>query len=518
MNAIEKAIATFSPSRAVKRAEDRIKLNALGAYEGSNTSPRTRNPRGTHRAIPARYGEDKALPSGDRASLITEIEDLMRNDGGLIKTIVTRTADHVVGDGIMPQARTSDPEWNEQAEDYFVRFWSPSADFESRQNFPFLGTGQRLLINEAFVRGESFIKLLSSGSQVQWYESQMCQTPFDKVSDGRAVDGVALTNAGSVRGYYFTIPRDGEKDAQDFVLRNNIIHGIPEYLRSRQRRGVPILAPIVPRMQQFAATTDAMQVKVLLESMQALAVTGMGQGGRTIQDMPYGAAKSDENDRAYDQIKTEYGMIYDLPEGRQLAAVETRTPSNEHMAYMDHHLQLLAGACGIPRDILLMIAGGSYSAHRGLLLEFERTRMRYWNYVTGISQRLWNWSIAKAIKEGRLPPAPVQRVNGFVRSEWDRVEWTKPMRLSMSPKEDEAVRDMKLARGDYTITDFMKQDNRERSDVWQVAQEEITDAIERANAINEAHPGADVTWRDFVNKQRAGAAPPPQPTGGNLDA
>jgi capsid protein len=40
-----------------------------------------------------------------------------------------------------------------------------------------------------------------------------------------------------------------------------------------------------------------------------------------------------------------------------------------------------------------------------------------------MNQKLWNWRIAMAIRDGVLPPAPVSQVRGFMVSEWNRVEW-----------------------------------------------------------------------------------------------
>jgi capsid protein len=221
--------------------------------------------------------------------------------------------------------------------------------------------------------------------------------------------------------------------------------------------------------------------------------------------MPFNAQQTDSDGRKYNEIKNSKGMIYDLPDGRTLNSVETRTPSGEHMPYMESHIQAVSACMGIPYSVAMMLTGGSYAATRGQILAFEHTVARWYNYVTKVSQRTWNWSIAKAIKEGKLPPAPTTSMRGQIRSQWDIVEWTQPKRLTLNPLEDQKVNDAKFGRGDATLTAILKQDNKEIKAVWDERQREIQDAIQRAKEI-EVQTGVAVDWTVFMSTNRPGTA------------
>jgi len=523
MNPLDSTIAFFSPSAGRKRMADRMAIKAFASYEAANRNPRDRDPMGIVRSYRGQDGESKALPISDRITLIGEIQDLLRNDGGLIMTLLTRLTDHVVGNGIRPMARTSSDDWNDQAEYYYEKIWSELFDFEGRSGFSFIGDGQKLLIDDAHLRGESFLRLLKD-SRVQWFESELCRDP-EKTAGRIFCDGVHLSDGGWTYGYNFQFKRQRDGETIDlYSPRKDILHAHAPFMRPRQRRGVPVFASVVPRLQRYLETVEAMQLKVMLEAQQTLAFTGPGQGGNILNDSPFNGTIQDGDGRTYNEIKTSKGMIYDLPDGKMLGSVETRTPSGEHMPYMDKHVEAVCAAMGIPYSVAMMLTGGSYAATRGQILAFEHTVSRWHDYVVRTSQRTWNWAIAKAVKEGKLPPAPTREMpNGMKRSEWDRVEWTRPKRLTLNPLEDEKVHDAKFARGSITMSEILKQDNRELGLVFDGTEKEVRDAIERANKISQ-DTGVTVDYNVFLNKQRPGAAPPQtsareqQDEGGNEDA
>jgi capsid protein len=298
------------------------------------------------------------------------------------------------------------------------------------------------------------------------------------------------------------------KNRTDFyVAREQLLHCHSPFYRARQRRGIPVFAPIVPRMQQYQETISAMQMKVKLEAQQTLKVTGKGDGGRVINDMPFGGKAQDNEPKLLDKIKIDNGMIWDLPEDRDMGSVETRTPSGEHLNYMTTHLEAICACVGIPHAIALMLVGGSYSATRGQMLAFEHTVNRLHSYVVDASQRVWNRVISEGIRKGELPPAPTKIQNGVQVSDFYHVEWTHPKRLTLSPLEDQKVFDAQFARGDLTLTSILKQQNKERADVWSETEQEIRDAAERAKRLT-TETGQNIPIEYFMNKARPGAGNP----------
>lgn len=506
-NKLDALKAALSSKWGAEIAQNRAQESAFMSYEAANQAPRDRNPRGDTRGRHGDKGESFALNTFDRATVTREILDLYRNDGGLISTIISRVTDHVVGDGVFPQARTSSKDWNESAEKYF-KGWSKRCDAHGREMAGFLGAGQILILADAFFRGESYIRTLED-ELIQFMESPDCKNPTKDAKEYS--DGVKLNDSGAVLGFNFQTLK-GTKVVDKYVGKDSLVHAHLPFLRAKQYRGVPILAPVVPRMQQITGTTDAMQLKVLLEAQQTLAFTGPGAGGQILNAMPFGQELKDSVDKDFTAIQTDQGMWYDLPDNKKLEAIATKTPSGEHVPYMIHQLEAVCAAAGIPYSIALMLVGGSYSATRGQMIAFEKTVAKLHKYISDVSQIIWEWVIGQAIQRGELGPAPTRTLLGVAVSEFDHVEWTHPPRLTLSPTEDEKVNDAKFARGSMTITDILKQSNREREDVWNESEEEITDAINRAKKI-EKETGVAVDYTLFLNKVRPGAGnPSPSPT------
>lgn len=507
MNGLDKFLLNVAPGVAKERMKNRAEALAYASYEASNTHPRNRDPRGQVRGAFGRDGESKAFPSWDRQACIQEISDLLRNDGGVLETLISRLADHVVGPGITPQARTENEAWNDEAEAYF-RAACKRLDFENRQGMDFIGEGQKLLLWDAHIRGESFIRKLS-GMQTQWFESELCKDP---AAAGERVfqDGAHLAPGLGVVGYNFQTASLFDKTrsmADIYVPTDQLIHVHAPFKRSRQRRGVPVLAPVVPSMQQYLQTVDAMQEKVRNEADQHIKVFGKGEGGRVLNDMRFGE-KPPEKDDQIKRVRTSAGMWWDLPDGRDMAAVETRTPSGEHLKYMDSKLQQYAAVMGIPYGVAFMMATGSYAATRGSFIQYRYTVERWWDYIVEPSQHLWNWIIADGIARKAIPPAPTKRMmNGLLRSDWDHVEWGRPHNITLAPLEDERVKDAAFGRGDLTLTAILKSKNQERKDVWDEREAELRDAINRAKQVEE-DTGIPVDYTIFYNAARPGVGNP----------
>jgi capsid protein len=85
----------------------------------------------------------------------------------------------------------------------------------------------------------------------------------------------------------------------------------------------------------------------------------------------------------------------------------------------------MASALCIPYEFLVLdFKQGSFSASRAALLTTYRTFSSWQSWIIeNLMQRLWNWRIAKAIKNGELPSAPVDR-RGY--SQCYRVQWSTP--------------------------------------------------------------------------------------------
>jgi capsid protein len=115
--------------------------------------------------------------------------------------------------------------------------------------------------------------------------------------------------------------------------------------------------------------------------------------------------------------------VYQLFPGEDLDMKKSETPSQTHIPYMKLQLLLAASALDFPYEFFTLdFSTADYSRMKAVLLLSNKSIRNWQAWLSGSLQRLWNWRIAKAMKEGDLAPAPL--VDGV--SQWFRVEWQYP--------------------------------------------------------------------------------------------
>ena len=229
-----------------------------GAYDASTTT--------RHRVTKAGYvsfptDEDKAITELGRENVRLECRDLRRNNA-VVAGIVERFADNVIGNGIKPQAKTSNHEWNEQAEAFFNE-WAKIADYRQRLN---LWEIQRLIVQSRMTDGESGFVLVKNG-QIQPVEAERIRQPSP--SKEGVYEGVAVNDNGIRTGYYIH-NRDKQSGAftgKDFafVSADDFKHCM-RAMRFDQVRGIPELAPVVNAIKDLGEYCEATLLKAKNEA------------------------------------------------------------------------------------------------------------------------------------------------------------------------------------------------------------------------------------------------------------
>jgi capsid protein len=192
-----------------------------------------------------------------------------------------------------------------------------------------------------------------------------------------------------------------------------------------------------------------------------------------------------------------------------MVAFESKTPSREYVDYMKQELQAIAACLDIPYEFLMLIfTEGSFSSQRAALIHSKHVFTEWHDWVIKVFlQPLWNWRIAKAIKNGELPPAPVDE-NG--RSEWWRVDWSLPFFDWVDPDRQAKSDERRYDMGATSLSAITKSQGREVREVLGEKAADIRQAIEQARAINEANADANVTWRDLIHTASAASSQPIQ--------
>ena len=514
INVIDSIVRYVDPERAVRRAGARELLNeGMRADGGYPTENRT----GAYdAAVESRFrimrawgpslmgDEGTSLRTFDRHSLMLELRWLFRNDE-IIHGLVNRFQDYVVGQGITPQAQTSSKPWNQEAEDYWNNIVTRTADFRNRDDITLIDL-DRICIASRYLDGDCFFVMLANG-QLQPVEAELIQTPASENSNANVRDGVKKTDTGIIISY-FVCERDkyGYPDrtkAQE-IPRQNMIHVHNPFFRFDQVRGVPGLAAVINKVKDHGEADKYLLNKFKLEQMNLMKLES--QTGDAGPALPYRSRNQvDANSNVQNINKLEWGMIWKVKQGEKAESMGGVTPTPGSIEYLTHELELIAPAVGLPYEYLMMMfTKGSFSAQRAAMIHAQHTFVGIHDWLCrGFKQRHWNWRIAKAMKEGDLPKAPVDK-NGV--SEWYKVDWAVPYFGWVDIEAQTNAEKMAWNMGKTSLKQIVASMGRDRDDVAKEKGSDIEMACDIADAINKAKPGAGVTWRDIINTMTPGVS------------
>jgi capsid protein len=496
----EKLLAAVSPGLAIRRMTGRanFEMMAGGAYSATSGSRfRTMQAFGRSRS----GSEEAAVSSYDRVRLMLEGADLYRNNS-VVAGAINRFADYAVCFGLPPTALTSDRNWNRLAEAWWNDVYANTADF--RQQSDLYDLQKMTLTSRLWAGGCGYI-LLSSG-QIEPVEYERIQTPNEYKSDALVTQGVRRSGQGIVVGFYICNRKGGgsvDTGSYRYVKAENFIHCYKPW-RFDQLLGVPDIAPLIETVRDHDETSNYILNKIKNEAMR-LVKYGRKEAGGAGNAGFRGFTKTDDGGNKRDVKKQEWGMEFDMPVGETMDLLEGKTPSSGSIEYLEQTLRIISACFGVPYEFLLLIfKEGSYSTHRAASLHASHAFQISTDWLAKrLLNRLWTWRIAKAIKEGTLPPAPVDA--GGV-SEWWKVEWIEPYFESLDPDKQAAGDKTNLEIGLQSVSNIVKGQGRRRENVWQEISEELDDAALRVRVHNGKYPESPITIAHFTNAATPGAA------------
>lgn len=438
----------------------------------------------------------------DRQRLRLECRDLYRNNE-IVSGVVKRFQQYAIGVGIRPQARTSNETWNTQAEKFWNRTFAPWCDVRQRPGCDLVGL-QKMALASLLLDGEMGFVLLSSG-KIQPVEAERIATPEQYKDVTAIVDGIKIDKQGRPQGYFVCDRADDgtvSKESFSFVQAADFVHVTLPPWRPDMLRAVPGLTAVIDKLRDVDET-DRYVLNKAKSDAQNLYKRKTSLPG--INEAPRNTAAPDMSagPRVQDQ---DWGTVYDLLPNEDIEPFESKTPNGEYVPYLQFQLKLIASALGLPIEFLLLEFDSSFSASRAAMINFLST-MGEWHglLVTQMMQRLWNWRIAKAIKNGELPAAPITTGE----SEWNIVEWTQPYQDWIDPQKQVAAARDSFNLGTSSLKAIIHSQGGDVDEVLEEKAVDIRRAIRIASQVNQEFPGANLTWRDIINSQPAGSAPLP---------
>lgn len=425
MNLIDKAIGYVSPERAVRRAQARLALEMVRAYDAGKATRRTSGWSATGASANA-----EVVPS--MARVRNRARELVRNNPHASKAIRTLAAQKVgIGITARPDAGAA-VAWQEFVE---------NCDYEGQLDLYGL---QAMMARTADEAGAVLVRRIRTRDgriplRLQVLEPDYLDvTKYGTTPDGNyIIAGIEINKLGQRVAYHLYSQHPGENALLPYGLQSKpvpaaeIIH-FYEKERPGQLHGISRLASAMLRMRDHDDWRDAVIVKKKIEACFAAFVTGSGPAA------PLGMASAEtgtDGTTTGRRIETlSPGMVEYLPTGSQ---VEFANPSSGvDGGFSKQELHAIAVGCGITYEQLTGdLSAVSYSSIRAGIQDF-RAMVDAWR---------WIYFMPMAMR-------PIQR--WFLEAAWTRGTirttnysflWTPPAWPYVNPVDDvkavkEAVR------------------------------------------------------------------------------
>lgn len=470
MNFIDKTIGLFSPETALRRQVARKKLNFLNSGYGN------------YGASYARKSLLSWVTSGRSADddIVDNLETLRNRSRdlymgaplatGALKTLRT----NIVGSGLMLNAqvdteflRLTDEQakkWENDVEREW-RLWAETVqcDAERRQTFYQL---QSLVLLSAVMSGDVFVTMpvvKRAGSvydlRIGVIEADRVCNPnrLDTVPGKNVVGGVEVDDYGATKAYWIakhhpdSRPR-GTNWQQDWVRvqafgektgRRNVLHIMCDAERPAQRRGVPLLAPVIESLKQLTRYGEAELMAAVVAGMFTVFIksnspqTPLGQ-----MFPPNGPASADPG--AYELGN---GAIVGLEEGESVEIANPARPNSTFETFVQAVCRQVGAALEVPYELLIKNFTASYSASRASLLEaWKMFRMRREWLVNSFCQPIYEEWLTEAVAKGRVQ-APGFFDDPAIRAAWCGADWFGDAQGQLDPLKEANAAKVRVEEG-----------------------------------------------------------------------
>lgn len=485
MNLIDKAVEYFAPVQAAKRAAARRALEIINTgYSDGGASYSKNSLKGfTARSSSPLYDIDanhKTLVSRTRSLYMTAPIAT-----SAIKTIRT----NVVGSGLKLKARI-DYEFlgitSEKAQEFEAQIEREFNLWAGTQECDALGVNnfyemQGLFLMGELLNGDAFClrkfeeptPMMPYGLRLQLIEGDRISTPqevgltvgnnayisygINQDNKNEIYSGVEINKDGKVVAYWICnqypyaqnvgyvapewkrVPAVGDQTG----LRN-ILHMF-DAERAEQRRGVPVLAPVIETLKQLTRYTDAELMAAVISGMYTVFIKTDNP-----TEMPFGEAMPEDLepvDKSPDDYQLGNGAINVLGTNESIQIADPKRPSTSFNAFVSAMSKQIGAALEIPQELLLKEFNSSYSASRAALLEaWKMFRMRRESLANGFCQPVYEMFMTEAVARGRI------KCKGFftdpvIRKAWCGADWNGPAPGMIDPTKEVQAAKMRIEEG-----------------------------------------------------------------------
>jgi capsid protein len=231
--------------------------------------------------------------------------------------------------------------------------------------------------------------------------------------------------------------------------RRLVLH-IMEAERPGQRRGVPLLAPVIEHLKQLSRYSQAELMAAVVSGMFTAAITSERSQPLPGQVIPPGAQVADNDDPASYQLGN--GALMMLLPGEKLEAINPGRPNAGFEPFVRAVCQQIGAGLGLPYELLVMQFTASYSASRAALLEaWKRFTVGRHRMATRFYEPIYQQWLEEAVARGYID-APGFFSDPLVRAAWCGAEWHGPTQGQLDPVKEVEAAEKRVASGFSTRT------------------------------------------------------------------
>lgn len=355
--------------------------------------------------------------------------------------------------------------WETHVEREF-RSWarSTNCDITRMNNFYEL---QQLAFLSQLMSGDCFVLLPMVKRINSPYELTLQILEADRVCNpdlapsltSKLVNGVEIDGRGEVIAYYiadnhpystYNMASNKWKRITKYGLktgRPNVLH-LMEMERPEQRRGIPIVAPVIETLKQLTRYTEAELMAAVISSMFTVFVQKEAP-----PKSDFGGISSDEQlDDDDDTLELGNGLINFLQEGESVTFANPTRPNTGFDSFIVAMCRQIGVALEIPYEVLMKHFTSSYSASRGALLEAWKMykKRREW-LASSFCQPIYELFLAEAVAKGRVH-APGFFDDSIIRDAYCQAEWNGPTQGQLDPLKEVNAATKRVEEGFSTRT------------------------------------------------------------------
>lgn len=386
---------------------------------------------------------------------------------GALKSLRT----NVIGSGLKLNAQvdatilrmTQDEadEWETHVEREFT-LWADSKNCDIQRMNDFYAL-QQLAFLSFLVSGDVFAVLpmyQRAGTPyslcVQLLEADRICSPneMDSYTDDKIVNGVEVDEKGEVIAYHIAqrhpkstlnarntwrrVEKFGKKTG-----RQNVIH-LVELERPEQRRGVPILAPVIETLKQLSRYSDAELMAAVIDAMHTIYIESDKTDVGALGNLDLADEIDGDNDAT---IEIGNGNVNFLEPGEKMVESKPARPNTAFDGFVTAMCRQIGVALELPYEVLLKHFTSSYSASRGALIEaWKMYRMRRDWMARNFCQPIYEEFLAEAIALGRVD-APGFFEDPIVRKAYCKAEWNGPSQGQLDPLKEVQAAEKRVENG-----------------------------------------------------------------------